>query len=169
MPSCKGENSSPSTFKCDVDVCALLLATSSDCSKPMLCNLSTLILEKASHACSIQCKKSPKASYIPAKGVAVSCRASIPSEGSEGVSTHSGMPLQILEGPWLVQVTDMRPGDFVHVLGDAHVYANHVDPLKEQLKNAPRSFPVRPYLAFYFCMMKLARDSCPKKASVLHL
>jgi len=29
------------------------------------------------------------------------------------------------------------------VLGDAHVYANHVDPLKEQLKNHPRPFPVR--------------------------
>lgn len=29
----------------------------------------------------------------------------------------------------------------MHVLGDAHVYANHVEPLKEQLKNAPRHFP----------------------------
>ena len=35
----------------------------------------------------------------------------------------------------------LRPGDFVHVLGDAHVYANHVEPLKEQLRNAPRHFP----------------------------
>lgn len=37
----------------------------------------------------------------------------------------------------------------MHVLGDAHVYANHVDPLKEQLTNHPRPFPVstpaRPY------------------------
>ena len=41
------------------------------------------------------------------------------------------------------QVCDLRPGELVHVLGDAHVYANHVDPLKEQLKNAPRPFPVR--------------------------
>ena len=30
----------------------------------------------------------------------------------------------------------------MHVLGDAHVYANHVDPLKEQLTNHPRPFPV---------------------------
>ncbi len=36
----------------------------------------------------------------------------------------------------------LQPGELVHVLGDAHVYANHVDPLKEQLKNAPRAFPV---------------------------
>ena len=41
------------------------------------------------------------------------------------------------------QVCDLRPGELVHVLGDAHVYANHVDPLKEQLKNHPRPFPVR--------------------------
>lgn len=41
------------------------------------------------------------------------------------------------------QVCDLRPGELVHVLGDAHVYANHVDPLREQLKNHPRPFPVR--------------------------
>jgi dihydrofolate reductase/thymidylate synthase len=39
-------------------------------------------------------------------------------------------------------VCGLRPGDFVHVLGDAHVYANHVEPLKEQLRNAPRHFPL---------------------------
>ena len=35
-----------------------------------------------------------------------------------------------------------QPGEFVHVLGDAHVYMTHVEPLKEQLKNEPRPFPV---------------------------
>ena len=40
------------------------------------------------------------------------------------------------------QVCDLRPAELVHVLGDAHVYANHVDPLKEQLTNHPRPFPV---------------------------
>ena len=34
-----------------------------------------------------------------------------------------------------------RPGDFVHTIGDAHVYLNHVDALKEQLKRTPREFP----------------------------
>ena len=43
-----------------------------------------------------------------------------------------------------MQVTGLRTGDFVHVLGDAHVYANHVEPLKEQLQNVPRPFPVSP-------------------------
>ncbi|KDD73326.1 thymidylate synthase, partial [Helicosporidium sp. ATCC 50920] len=41
----------------------------------------------------------------------------------------------------LAQVCGLRPGEFFHVLGDAHVYANHVEPLKEQLQNQPRCFP----------------------------
>jgi thymidylate synthase len=41
----------------------------------------------------------------------------------------------------LAQVAGLKPGDFVHTLGDAHVYANHVEPLKVQLLNAPRPFP----------------------------
>lgn len=41
----------------------------------------------------------------------------------------------------IAQCTDLKPGDFVHVLGDAHVYANHVEPLKQQLKNTPRFLP----------------------------
>lgn len=39
------------------------------------------------------------------------------------------------------QVCELRPGEFVHTVGDAHVYANHVEPLKQQLLNAPRHFP----------------------------
>ncbi len=35
----------------------------------------------------------------------------------------------------------LRPGDFIHTLGDAHVYRNHIDPLQEQLQRSPRSFP----------------------------
>ena len=42
-----------------------------------------------------------------------------------------------------IQACGLKAGELVHVLGDAHVYANHVDPLKEQLQNAPRPFPVR--------------------------
>uniref|UniRef100_A0A6I8SNK4 Thymidylate synthase n=1 Tax=Xenopus tropicalis TaxID=8364 RepID=A0A6I8SNK4_XENTR len=33
------------------------------------------------------------------------------------------------------------PGDFVHTLGDAHVYLNHTEPLKLQLQRTPRPFP----------------------------
>ncbi|EFJ36491.1 hypothetical protein SELMODRAFT_404548 [Selaginella moellendorffii] len=42
----------------------------------------------------------------------------------------------------IAHVCDLAPGDFVHVLGDAHVYTNHVDPLKEQLENVPKPFPI---------------------------
>lgn len=37
----------------------------------------------------------------------------------------------------------MQAGEFVHMMGDTHVYANHVEPLKQQLLNRPRHFPVR--------------------------
>lgn len=41
----------------------------------------------------------------------------------------------------VAQCTGLRAGELVHVMGDTHVYANHVEPLKEQLKNTPRHFP----------------------------
>lgn len=41
----------------------------------------------------------------------------------------------------MAQVCGLKPGEFVHVLGDAHVYTNHVEPLKIQLTRAPRPFP----------------------------
>lgn len=42
----------------------------------------------------------------------------------------------------LLKKTDLAPGDFVHVLGDAHVYRTHVRPLQEQLQKQPKPFPV---------------------------
>ncbi|KAJ9442751.1 Bifunctional dihydrofolate reductase-thymidylate synthase, partial [Diplonema papillatum] len=41
----------------------------------------------------------------------------------------------------LADVCGLKPGDFIHSLGDAHVYTNHVDPLKKQLEREPRPFP----------------------------
>eukprot|EP00455_Lapot_gusevi_P050841 TRINITY_DN7467_c0_g1_i2.p1 TRINITY_DN7467_c0_g1~~TRINITY_DN7467_c0_g1_i2.p1 ORF type:complete len:103 (+),score=25.81 TRINITY_DN7467_c0_g1_i2:82-390(+) len=41
----------------------------------------------------------------------------------------------------IAQVCDLKPGDFVHTLGDAHVYLNHVEPLREQLERTPYPFP----------------------------
>ena len=38
-------------------------------------------------------------------------------------------------------VVNLRPGDFVHTLGDAHVYNNHVNALKIQCKRTPQPFP----------------------------
>lgn len=41
----------------------------------------------------------------------------------------------------LAQVCDMEAGDFVHTLGDAHLYLNHIDQAKEQLMRKPGSLP----------------------------
>lgn len=41
----------------------------------------------------------------------------------------------------IAHLTDLKPGDFIHTIGDAHVYLNHVDGLLEQLKREPRPFP----------------------------
>jgi len=41
----------------------------------------------------------------------------------------------------IAHVTNLKPGEFVHTLGDAHVYVNHIEPLKEQLTREPRPFP----------------------------
>ncbi|KAG2397917.1 Bifunctional dihydrofolate reductase-thymidylate synthase [Vigna angularis] len=42
----------------------------------------------------------------------------------------------------IAHVCDLVPGDFSHVIGDAHVYRNHVRPLQEQLQNQPKPFPI---------------------------
>jgi thymidylate synthase len=42
----------------------------------------------------------------------------------------------------VAQVTNLKPGEFVHTLGDAHLYLNHVEQADEQLARAPRPLPV---------------------------
>ena len=41
----------------------------------------------------------------------------------------------------VAQATGLRPGDFVHTLGDAHLYLNHLEQARLQLTRAPRALP----------------------------
>ncbi|MBZ9602815.1 thymidylate synthase [Phyllobacterium chamaecytisi] len=41
----------------------------------------------------------------------------------------------------VAQVTGLKPGDFVHTLGDAHLYANHFEQAKQQLMRKPGPLP----------------------------
>ncbi|TVQ78228.1 MAG: thymidylate synthase [Bradymonadales bacterium] len=56
-----------------------------------------------------------------------------------------GVPFNIASYSLLVlmlaQVCDLKPGDFVHTIGDAHLYLNHVEQAKLQLSREPKHFP----------------------------
>jgi thymidylate synthase len=48
----------------------------------------------------------------------------------------------------IAQVTGLKAGEFIHTLGDAHLYVNHLDQAREQLTRRPYPLPT----------LKIARD-----------
>lgn len=56
-----------------------------------------------------------------------------------------GVPFNIASYALLLtmvaQVTGLQPGEFIHTLGDAHLYSNHLEQAKEQLSRTPNAAP----------------------------
>lgn len=42
----------------------------------------------------------------------------------------------------IASVCNLKPGDFIHMMGDTHVYLNHIEPLKLQIIRNPYQFPI---------------------------
>ena len=42
----------------------------------------------------------------------------------------------------VAQVCDLQPGEFVHSLGDAHLYLNHLEQAEAQMRREPRALPI---------------------------
>lgn len=62
------------------------------------------------------------------------------------INSDAGKPFNIASYALLTmmvaQVTGLKAGDFVHTLGDTHIYSNHFEQAKLQMSREPKSLPV---------------------------
>ena len=69
-----------------------------------------------------------------------------------------GVPFNIASYSLLLvmvaQVTNYKPFEFIHTLGDAHIYLNHINQVKEQLQRKPRPLPIIKLNFDFFLLFK---------------
>ena len=56
-----------------------------------------------------------------------------------------GVPFNIASYAFLLHIiadmTRYRPGKLIHILGDTHIYKNHIEPVNKQIERVPLKFP----------------------------
>nr|CAC84368.1 thymidylate synthase [Saimiriine gammaherpesvirus 2] len=58
----------------------------------------------------------------------------------------------------IAHVTNLVPGEFIHTIGDAHIYVDHIDALKMQLTRTPRPFPTLRFARNVSCIDDFKAD-----------
>lgn len=52
----------------------------------------------------------------------------------------------------IASITGLNPGEFIHTIGDAHIYLNHVEQLKYQIQLEPKPFPLLKFRRTFNCI-----------------
>jgi dihydrofolate reductase/thymidylate synthase len=78
--------------------------------------------------------------FYVSKGDYLSCQM-YQRSGDMGLGVPFNIASYSLLTILIAQVTGLKPKELIHIIGDAHVYQNHVSALKEQITRVPNSFP----------------------------